>query len=345
MSAKNVTETMNNFVVDFFQHIESICEERGLDEETISVVKQEWYEWKNEKKFDNLVKKEVKKAEKKEVKKAEKKAEKKKKPKDAPKNARSAYILFSQDMRPDVKKEQPELDAKDVLKALGALWKNADEDVKAKYQKLADEDKVRFKEEMDNYVPSEDEKEKDKKTKKGKKPKDAPKSARSAYIFFSQDMRPVVKEENPEMKSTEIMTELGKRWKEFKDSDDAKKYIDMAQEDKERYNEEMKAYKEKNGGEESEESEENEEDKPKKATKETKKEAKPKETKPKETKKEKKVKVKTNLEIVKEIYDEMVDNGEKLTFKTLRTVLTERGYDIDKDELKSIIEEINQDEE
>ena len=337
MSAKNVTETMNNFVVDFFQHIESICEERGLDFETIEAVKKEWDDWKNEKKFDNLVKKEVKKAEKK----AEKKADKKKKPKDAPKNARSAYILFSQDMRPEVKKDQPDLDAKDVLKALGALWKSADEDVKAKYQKLADEDKVRFKEEMDNYVPGEvDEKEN---TKKGKKPKDAPKSARSAYIFFSQDMRPIVKEENPEMKSKEIMTELGKRWKEFKDSDDAKKYIDMAQEDKERYNEEMKAYKEKNG------EEDKEENKPKKATKakETKaKEA--KETKAKETKETKAVpkkKVKTNFEIVKEIYDEMVENEEKLTLKTLRAALSERGHDIDKDELKSIIEKINQDEE
>ena len=196
---------INNFVMNFFTHCESICEESGLDLETMGAMRKEWEEWKkeNEVEIEKEVKKEVKKA----VKKAEKKREKK--PKDAPKNARSAYILFSNDMRPDIKREHPDLDAKDTLKALGALWKNADEDIKAKYQELANEDKARFKEEMENYVPTEVvEKDKKEKDKKVKKPKGAPKNARSAYIFYSQDARAIVKKENPEMNGKEVMTEM-----------------------------------------------------------------------------------------------------------------------------------------
>jgi len=42
---------------------------------------------------------------------------------------------------------------------------------------------------------------------------DTPKKGLSAYMFFCQDMRDTVKAENPEMKVTEVTTELGRRWK------------------------------------------------------------------------------------------------------------------------------------
>jgi len=117
----------------------------------------------------------------------------------------------------------------------------ADEDIKAKYQELAHEDKARFKKEMENYVPSEVV-EKEEKKEKFKKAKDAPKNARSAYIFYSQNARALIKEENPEMNGKEIMTEMGRRWKEIKDTNEAEKYHEMATADKERYESEMKVY-------------------------------------------------------------------------------------------------------
>jgi structure-specific recognition protein 1 len=46
--------------------------------------------------------------------------------------------------------------------------------------------------------------------KKKVKDKDAPKGALSAYIFFGNDTRSTIKEENPDITSTEIMKELGK---------------------------------------------------------------------------------------------------------------------------------------
>jgi hypothetical protein len=245
MSTKSITEIMNAYVNDFFFHLEESSADGEFDMgEPIESMQRGWVEWRKNKNLELLIEKEVKKSVKKEVKKSEKKSEKKAKDKNAPKNAMSAYIIFSQDMRPIVKKEQPTLDAKDTLRALGAMWKKVDDKTKAKYQELAENDKKRFKSEMENYVPNEVEKT-NKDTKKSKKPKDAPKHAKSAYMFYCAEMRGTVKEENPEMKPQDILSELGRRWKTVKDTESVKKYAKMAEKDKVRYTDEKKAYDEK----------------------------------------------------------------------------------------------------
>lgn len=60
-------------------------------------------------------------------------------------------------------------------------------------------------------------------------------------IFFCNVERPKIKEENPEIAQTDIMKELGKRWKDLGDDDKAP-FIKQAEEDKARYEEEMKEY-------------------------------------------------------------------------------------------------------
>ena len=84
---------------------------------------------------------------------------------------------------------------------------------------------------------------KDKKKKK-KKADGAPKNPLNGYILFSTDKRAEVKAENPEMKTTEISSLLGKMWNEIKeeDSDEYHKYMYLAKEDKVRYETEMKSY-------------------------------------------------------------------------------------------------------
>jgi hypothetical protein len=66
-------------------------------------------------------------------------------------------------------------------------------------------------------------------TKKGKE--DKPKKARSAYLIFSAEKREEVKEENPDMKSSEIMSELGRLWKEL-DDDEKEEWKEKAAEEK-----------------------------------------------------------------------------------------------------------------
>ena len=53
------------------------------------------------------------------------------------------------------------------------------------------------------------EKEDKKKVKKAKKDKNAPKRNSSSYVLFGADMRETIKKENPDIKPSEVMKELG----------------------------------------------------------------------------------------------------------------------------------------
>ncbi|CAO1635030.1 unnamed protein product [Jaminaea pallidilutea] len=76
--------------------------------------------------------------------------------------------------------------------------------------------------------------------KKGKDP-NAPKRALSAYMFFSQDQREKTKNDNPNATFGEIGRILGATWKEMSDAQ-KKPYIDMAERDKKRAEQEKAAY-------------------------------------------------------------------------------------------------------
>lgn len=54
-----------------------------------------------------------------------------------------------------------------------------------------------------------------------------PKKGMSAYLYFCNEMRPVIKEELPNIASNEIMKELGRRWRLLSD-EEKKPYNDMA---------------------------------------------------------------------------------------------------------------------
>ena len=172
------------------------------------------------------------------------KVEKTKKDKNAPKGAKNAYILFCADNRDQVKEENSEMKATEIISELARRWKEADEDVKGEYQEKAAEDKKRYKEEMSDYVPSDEESPKKGakgSAKKSKKDKNAPKGAKNAYILFCADNRDQVKEENSEMKATEIISELARLWKDA-DEDVKGEYQEKAAEDKKRYESEMEDY-------------------------------------------------------------------------------------------------------
>jgi galactose-1-phosphate uridylyltransferase len=78
------------------------------------------------------------------------------------------------------------------------------------------------------------------KTKKRKDP-NAPKRPKSAYICYCNARRPRLKSKYPDKKMPEITKFLATRWKDMSDEKKAK-YVTMADEDKERYADEMKDY-------------------------------------------------------------------------------------------------------
>eukprot|EP01129_Flabellula_baltica_P001216 TRINITY_DN11108_c0_g1_i1.p1 TRINITY_DN11108_c0_g1~~TRINITY_DN11108_c0_g1_i1.p1 ORF type:complete len:174 (-),score=49.85 TRINITY_DN11108_c0_g1_i1:24-545(-) len=77
-----------------------------------------------------------------------------------------------------------------------------------------------------------------------KKDPNEPKRVRSAFIFYSMDKRKQLKKKYPNLKNTEITKKIGKAW--HKESDKViGKYERKREEDKVRYEKEMKDYKRK----------------------------------------------------------------------------------------------------
>ncbi|KAI8149163.1 high mobility group box domain-containing protein [Fennellomyces sp. T-0311] len=72
------------------------------------------------------------------------------------------------------------------------------------------------------------------KKKRGKKDPNAPKRGLSAYMFFSQETRTKVQQENPDAAFGQIGKILGDKWKNMTD-EEKKPYVEKAQEDKKRY--------------------------------------------------------------------------------------------------------------
>ena len=182
-------------------------------------------------------------------------APKKKKDKNAPKKFSSAYILYGNDIRPDIIKKNPKFSAQDIFREAGAQWKQLAKKNPKKleeYQKRSDLDKERYKEEMAAYIETHkddvdenlDTSSSKKKTKKEKKPDNGLEKPKSCYQYFCQDFRKQLSE-NPEdkMSQSDIFKECGARWKDLKTSDTEKyqEYVNMGKLDKERYEMEKNA--------------------------------------------------------------------------------------------------------
>jgi len=76
---------------------------------------------------------------------------------------------------------------------------------------------------------------------KRKKDPNAPKRGLSAYMFFANDNRDKVREENPGIKFGEVGKLLGERWKALTDKEKIP-YEKKAQDDKARYEAEKARY-------------------------------------------------------------------------------------------------------
>jgi len=69
----------------------------------------------------------------------------------APKRPKSAYLFFSLEERERLKKEQPSLNFADVGKLVGERWKAINPAVKAQYQKMAEDAKLKYDADVRSY--------------------------------------------------------------------------------------------------------------------------------------------------------------------------------------------------
>ncbi|KAF7596462.1 Non-histone chromosomal protein 6 [Aspergillus hancockii] len=74
-----------------------------------------------------------------------------------------------------------------------------------------------------------------------KKDPNAPKRGLSAYMFFANDNREKVREENPGISFGQVGKMLGEKWKALSDTD-RRPYEEKAATDKKRYEEEKASY-------------------------------------------------------------------------------------------------------
>lgn len=161
-----------------------------------------------------------------------------------PKRNMSAFFLYSQAYRSQVKEENPEAPFGDIARILSVLFKALPDKERKKWDKKAEKDKIRYQEDMKHYVPPDDE---DLggaggKKKKRKKDPNAPKRNMSAYFLYSVHIRPTVKEENPEATFGSIAKLISAKFKELTDKE-RKKWDEKAVEDKARYQAAMEEYK------------------------------------------------------------------------------------------------------
>lgn len=70
-----------------------------------------------------------------------------------PKRAMSAFFLYSQAFRSQVKEENPEATFGGIARKLAAQYKELPEKEMRKWEKKAEQDKIRYQEEMKHYVP------------------------------------------------------------------------------------------------------------------------------------------------------------------------------------------------
>lgn len=159
-----------------------------------------------------------------------------------PKKALSGYMFFNGEVSLQVRKDNPKFTMGEVSKEVGERWQKITDEDKQKYQEMSDKDKTRHEEEMKNYhapppvmVPV--------KAMKKEKDPNRPKHSLGSYMYFSSEMGPKLRKENPDKAMTEVSKLIGCLWKDMEE-EKRKKYVELAEKDKKRYEHEMELYKE-----------------------------------------------------------------------------------------------------
>jgi len=182
-----------------------------------------------------------------------------KKDPNAPKRPLSAYFKWLGENRTRVKAENPTLPHKEVTSKLGEMWNALAEAEKKVYKDQATQEMGKWKEAFNEYKKTDDYKNwqaqkaaesvgsKKGKGKKKKAPKDpnAPKRPSTGFFLFVAAKRAEVKASLPpqeQNKVTVVTKKCGAMWKAASEEEQAK-YKDQSKALKEKYDENLAAYK------------------------------------------------------------------------------------------------------
>lgn len=152
--------------------------------------------------------------------------------KKKPKRNRSAFILFSIDIRNKQNvKALDELNPNDKFVKIAQLWKEADEETRQLYEQKAKQEKVKYASELSDFCktfPSEP----------IQRPRNYIKKPCNAYGYFLKDMKEEIRKQNPEMRMCEVLRIVGERWK-LLSAENKEKYELQAEASKKNFKEEV----------------------------------------------------------------------------------------------------------
>jgi len=148
----------------------------------------------------------------------------------APKRFKSSYICFFMAKQPEIKEELGDrATVTEISKRSAEMWRNLPAEKRAHWDEVAAKDKERYLHEKATYkgpwqVP----------WKRAKKDPSAPKRPMSAFLYFSQGRRKTIKDQNPEIKNTQVSRLLGEMWRNASE-EDRKPYVDKEKKEREKY--------------------------------------------------------------------------------------------------------------
>uniref|UniRef100_A0A6G3MHS8 High mobility group protein B1 (Trinotate prediction) n=1 Tax=Henneguya salminicola TaxID=69463 RepID=A0A6G3MHS8_HENSL len=157
----------------------------------------------------------------------------------------SAFFLFSQSLREDIKKTGGSVSGvENIAKMAGHKWKEMSETQKKPFADKAVSERERYERDLASGLKPPPRKTKNvKKTNVKVKDPNKPKRVNSAYLFFSSDFRKMP--EASSIKHSDMMKAAGTKWKDMSETD-KKPYHDMEKKDKIRFQNEMESYNAKN---------------------------------------------------------------------------------------------------
>jgi len=161
-----------------------------------------------------------------------------------PKRVLPPFMFFSVAMRPKVLAEHPDLSFGDRAKKLSEWWNKLDPKAKKVYEDMTEQDKLRHAREMESYVPNPDIPKA--RRRKRQRAEGEPKKPLTTYLLFAQDIRPRLKEENPNASVAAIASMIGTKWAALPE-DQRQMYKDKYEIEKAKYLEAKEAFRNRMG--------------------------------------------------------------------------------------------------
>lgn len=163
-----------------------------------------------------------------------------------PKKPSTAFIMYSVEYQSKVEKGE-NFKLGQMMKEIAEEWKKTDENTQAKYQKLADQDKARFKAQMlqfeqQGFFFNEDGLQSNHVIPQKPKFHDhvvLPKRGQTSYFFFLAEANPANREKNPDIAWKDVLKMSGEQWNDLPKKN-RKKYETLADADRLRYESDLK---------------------------------------------------------------------------------------------------------